>query len=185
MNVIKSLYILLIPMLITGCDSHSEAPFGTMWNEGQQQVKFSSLPSFQSLPQNDGRLLLYATSPPSGKVGNGEYRFYFNGNKLQQIIYRSYDISGVNSESEAKSEYERLKLVMVKQYGQPVSVNESVYSKGFAFFPCVSNKECGQWSSSFIGESTKATLKITMGNNGYGYTEDRSSGSVAIEFSQK
>ncbi|MFS7357589.1 hypothetical protein AB6896_01830 [Rahnella inusitata] len=185
MNAIKPFIALLIPIVLVGCDANSEAPFGTRWNEGQQQYEFSSLPSFQSLPQNDGGLLLYTTTPPLGKIGTGEYRFYFKSNKLKKIIYRSYDITGIDSENAAKSEYERLKLVMTKEYGEPAVVKQSVYSNGFAFFPCVSNKECGQWSSEFIGQSTKATLKITMGNNGHGYTQDRSSGSVAIEFSPK
>ncbi|MES4614217.1 hypothetical protein V2154_16745 [Ewingella sp. CoE-038-23] len=185
MSFPKPILFFITAAIISGCDSKADAPFSTHWNAGEQQYDFKSLPSFQSLPQSDGRNLIYVTAPPSGSLGKGEYRFYFSGNKLNQIIYRTYDISGSDSEDSAKARYQELKLELTKLYGVPVGVNEHVYNKNFEFFPCITNKYCGEWSSEFANGTTKALLSIGMGKNGSGYAEDRIAGSVSIEFSKK
>lgn len=181
---LTALFIISL-LAISGCDQKNDAVFGVKWNTSPDRYRYEKLPTYQVIPQRDGGALVYVTSPPSGKIGTGEYRFYFNDSKLKKIIYRSYDMTGNDSVETAKKEYNRLKSMLGQQFDSQPVVSEHVYNTSFAFFPCVSNPECGSWSSTFSNKDTTAKLSISMGNNGNGYSEDRIAGSVSIEYTPK
>ncbi|WOX99977.1 hypothetical protein [Dickeya fangzhongdai] len=181
-----SIPLLSVLFLLAGCERLTEAPFGVEWNGGPEYLKSLNLPTFNEIPLKDGVVILYVTTPPSESLNTeGAYNFYYNNKKLNKIIFNSYDFTGSDSVEKSKVAYEKIKNILSERYGRPVKIKEKVYNENFAFFPCITNKNCGSWESEYDYKTFFIRVYIGMGERGWSYAEKRLSGRVYVEFTPK
>ncbi|QGF21978.1 hypothetical protein PQB85_gp21 [Erwinia phage Midgardsormr38] len=177
----RTLLIFLTTLLLCACDSR-DAPFGLKWSSSIKNFPSKGLLTFNRIKTSDEEEMIYVTTVPKDDLGQGGYRFYFNNNKLIRIVFSTYDFKGDQDGKLAKERYDTIKSILTKRYGSPKKVRESVYSEGFRFIPCVTNENCGDWSSLFEGKNTESKLSIEMGLTEDGYRKTSESSRVVVEF---
>ena len=177
----KLFFAMLIPFFLVACDN-KDAPFGLKWSSDIDQFPSKNLLTFNKIKLSEQEGMVYVTTVPKEELGRGSYRFYFNHEKLYRIVFNTYDLSDDVAGSKAKNEYDRIKSILTERYGHPVNVTERVYSEAFRFVPCVTNSNCGSWSSSFSMKNTSAKISIGMGLNEDGYKKTSNSSRVMVEF---
>lgn len=182
-NMNKMIFLTgVMALLMAGCEQQVEAPFGFKWGMRMSHFPVSQLLTVNIIPLNDDETMIFSTTVPEGGVGEGSYRFYFVKNKLDRIVFNTFDITGENAVEQSKNVYIKLRDELTKKYGAPIEVDERIYLESFDFFPCVTNKNCGSWKTTFDNKTTNAVVFIGMGLNGDNYKNDRIVGRVSIEF---
>lgn len=172
-------------LLITACDTKTEAPFGLLWSSSIDRFPAKGLLTFNRVALTKNEEMIYVTTVPKEDLGDGGYRFYFNEKKLKRIEFNTYDEINDVSGEKAKVTYERMKARLVERYGKPSEVSEHVYANSFRFIPCVTNENCGKWESIFIDETTIAKVSIQMGLTEDGYKKTSQSSRVMVEFTPR
>lgn len=181
----KILAVALAVLLVAGCDSKPDAPFGLKWSSNIGEFPSKDLLTVNRVPLAENSEMIYTTTVPQGGLGDGGYRFYFHDGKLNRIEFNTYDETNDSAGEKAKIKYETLKAKLVEKYGEPSKIDEHVYSDDFRFIPCVTNEHCGRWESIFIKDDTIAKVSIEMGLTEDGYKKTSESSMVKVEFTPK
>lgn len=154
-------------------DEGFSAPLGLKWGQSQETLTkdYGATPA----AKNDNRLKIFLVSNPPIKVSGFDEFYGVIDDKygLVKVIVIE-NIDGDAYGSKGLEEYKKIKEVITKKYGKPISKYEysgrELYKENDEFYQCLAYQGCGSYSSFFKpagGGDVAVSLKGERRGKGY------------------
>ena len=158
----KYVWILGVSLLLLGCDSKPQAPFGFEWGQSLEKTKSQNLKGLEVKGDYDYVTFVYANSAPEESQFKGRYFLILRPDfGLTSISFSK----GVDPTSmlfdEGKKVYDSISAKLEQKYGKPSTINEHMDRDGTEFYDCLRSEECGKWERYFVKDGMSITLKMS------------------------
>ena len=171
----RTLAAIALAVLVTGCDSKPDAPFGLKWGQSVDSVKKLGLSGLSCDDGYKGELIT-CHSGSSPLKQNGKFMLTFNDPKYKGLvtIARSYD--STTDKKLLFEQFNKEKVNLEKEYGAPVKSLEQ-YDESRDFFFCLSDDSCADIKADYESDGVMSGVKM--------HSKDKDSGYISVFYIRK
>lgn len=162
-----------VMLLFTAATTHAnEAPLGLTWGMTKSQLESAGVKYKCEIAHSAD--YCYTKNPPAPLSFGDVYALVFIKNiELQSILIYGKNITNDSYGDNGKKQYDSLKSILIKKYGQPTSntdfIGVKLYDRSDEFYQCLAYDGCGLWGTVWKTDTLSILLQLDGISRGKGY----------------